>query len=105
MVRSPLEPGGLLLRHPALSRFLIIVIYDEAVNVRDASLVLWKFFNNVDPKRDMAAREKPHRHWTPLERERRTAIIGPGPMTSSWTRRLWSASKEGAKNWVSRRFC
>jgi 4-hydroxy-3-polyprenylbenzoate decarboxylase len=49
--------AGPLLRHPALSAFSIIVIYDEALDLRDASLVLWKFFNNVDPKRDMV-REK-----------------------------------------------
>jgi 4-hydroxy-3-polyprenylbenzoate decarboxylase len=49
--------AGPLLRHPALSAFSIIVIYDEAMDLRDASLVLWKFFNNVDPKRDMV-REK-----------------------------------------------
>ena len=49
--------AGPLLRHLALSAFSIIVVYDEALDLRDASLVLWKFFNNVDPKRDMV-REK-----------------------------------------------
>ena len=52
--RSLADP---LLRHPALSAFSIIVIYDEALDLRDASLLLWKVFNNVDPKRDLV-REK-----------------------------------------------
>jgi 4-hydroxy-3-polyprenylbenzoate decarboxylase len=45
--------AGRLLRHPDLAAFSIILLYDEPVDLRDASLVLWKVFNNVDPKRDV----------------------------------------------------
>ena len=30
----------------------IAVILDEDVNIKDISTVIWKLFNNVDPKRD-----------------------------------------------------
>lgn len=41
-----------LLDHPALRPFSIFLLYDESIDLRDASLVLWKLFNNVDPRRD-----------------------------------------------------
>jgi 4-hydroxy-3-polyprenylbenzoate decarboxylase len=42
-----------LLTHPQLAAFDITVLYDDHIELRDGSLVLWKVFNNVDPKRDM----------------------------------------------------
>jgi 4-hydroxy-3-polyprenylbenzoate decarboxylase len=45
-----------LLGHPALEAFSIFILYDAGLNLGDASLVLWKVFNNVDPKRDLIRR-------------------------------------------------
>jgi 4-hydroxy-3-polyprenylbenzoate decarboxylase len=42
-----------LLTHPELAAYSIVVLYDHHIDLRDGSLVLWKVFNNVDPKRDM----------------------------------------------------
>jgi 4-hydroxy-3-polyprenylbenzoate decarboxylase len=42
-----------LLNHPALMAFSILILYDADLNLGDASLLLWKVFNNVDPKRDI----------------------------------------------------
>jgi 4-hydroxy-3-polyprenylbenzoate decarboxylase len=42
-----------LLIHDALKAFAVIILYDGSITLRDASLVLWKVFNNVDPKRDL----------------------------------------------------
>jgi 4-hydroxy-3-polyprenylbenzoate decarboxylase len=42
-----------LLNHETLKLFSIIILYDVFVELRDASLTLWKLFNNVDPKRDL----------------------------------------------------
>jgi 4-hydroxy-3-polyprenylbenzoate decarboxylase len=42
-----------LLTHPELAAFSIVVLYDDHIDLRDGSVVLWKVFNNVDPKRDM----------------------------------------------------
>jgi 4-hydroxy-3-polyprenylbenzoate decarboxylase len=36
----------------------IAVLYDAEVNIDDDSLLLWKVFNNVDPRRDIFIREK-----------------------------------------------
>ncbi|MBC7357937.1 MAG: menaquinone biosynthesis decarboxylase [Desulfacinum sp.] len=44
-------PG--LLASDALKDFSIFVFYDHDIDLRDGSLVLWKLFNNVDPKRDI----------------------------------------------------
>lgn len=46
-----------LLARRELEAFSIFVFYDEGVDLKEASLVLWKAFNNVDPKRDLL-REK-----------------------------------------------
>jgi 4-hydroxy-3-polyprenylbenzoate decarboxylase len=35
----------------------IMVLYDSAIDLHDDSLVLWKAFNNIDPRRDI--------HFTP----------------------------------------
>ncbi len=43
-----------LFDHPDLEPFRIMVLYDRDIDLKDASLVLWKAFNNVDPKRDFA---------------------------------------------------
>lgn len=42
-----------LLARPELAAFNIVVLYDHNVDLKDASLVLWKAFNNVDPQRDL----------------------------------------------------
>ncbi|MGA2404312.1 MAG: menaquinone biosynthesis decarboxylase [Syntrophobacteraceae bacterium] len=42
-----------LLRKRALKAFPILVLLDSGIDLRDYSLVLWKVFNNVDPKRDI----------------------------------------------------
>ncbi len=42
-----------LLRKRALKAFSILVLLDSGIDIRDYSLVLWKVFNNVDPKRDI----------------------------------------------------
>jgi 4-hydroxy-3-polyprenylbenzoate decarboxylase len=42
-----------LLVHPNLTSFSIFALFDGHINLRDSSLVLWKVFNNVDPKRDL----------------------------------------------------
>ncbi len=33
------------------------MLYDAQIDLRDASLILWKIFNNVDPKRDIIRSE------------------------------------------------
>lgn len=43
-----------ILAEPALAAFSIFLLLDSKIDLRDYSLVLWKLFNNVDPKRDMA---------------------------------------------------
>lgn len=45
--------AGPLLRHHGFEAFSILVLYDGAIDLKDGSLVLWKVFNNVDPKRDL----------------------------------------------------
>jgi 4-hydroxy-3-polyprenylbenzoate decarboxylase len=42
-----------LLRKRALKAFSVLVLLDSGIELRDYSLVLWKVFNNVDPKRDI----------------------------------------------------
>ncbi len=42
-----------LLRKRALKAFSVLVLLDAGIDLRDYSLVLWKVFNNVDPKRDI----------------------------------------------------
>lgn len=42
-----------LLAHPGLEAFAIFLLCDEGIDLTDSSLVLWKAFNNVDPKRDI----------------------------------------------------
>ncbi|MGV8072983.1 MAG: menaquinone biosynthesis decarboxylase [Syntrophobacteraceae bacterium] len=39
-------PGG-------LACFTVFVFCDDCIDLRDSSLVFWKIFNNVDPKRDI----------------------------------------------------
>lgn len=48
--RSLAEP---LLEHPDLRVFSILILLDSSIDLKDASLVLWKVFNNVDPRRDI----------------------------------------------------
>ncbi|NLI83669.1 MAG: menaquinone biosynthesis decarboxylase [Deltaproteobacteria bacterium] len=45
-----------LLVHPSLGAFSVFLLYDEGIDLKDASLVLWKVFNNVDPRRDIVRR-------------------------------------------------
>ncbi|MCX7823627.1 MAG: menaquinone biosynthesis decarboxylase [Syntrophobacterales bacterium] len=49
----PWQIAPILLEHPELKSFSIFVLCDRNVNLRDGSMVLWKIFNNVDPKRDI----------------------------------------------------
>ncbi len=42
-----------LLGKRALKVFSILVLLDSGIDLRDYSLVLWKVFNNVDPRRDI----------------------------------------------------
>jgi 4-hydroxy-3-polyprenylbenzoate decarboxylase len=46
-----------LLSNPALGAFSILVLLDSGIDLRDYSLVLWKVFNNVDPKRDILKKD------------------------------------------------
>jgi len=46
-----------LLNDKTLEAFSIIVLYDAHTDLNDASLVLWKVFNNVDPKRDLLRKD------------------------------------------------
>ncbi len=45
-----------LLDHPGLAAFSIILLVDDAVDLDDGPVVLWKAFNNVDPRRDIFRR-------------------------------------------------
>jgi len=45
--------SGKLFNHSDLAAFSIIVLFDDNIDLKDSSLVLWKAFNNVDPKRDI----------------------------------------------------
>jgi 4-hydroxy-3-polyprenylbenzoate decarboxylase len=45
-----------LLAAAELEAFSIIILYDHQVDLEDASLLLWKMFNNVDPGRDLFVR-------------------------------------------------
>ncbi len=50
---SAKDTTGLIFNDIRLSCFKIVVIFDSDVDVKDTSCALWKFFNNVDPKRDI----------------------------------------------------
>jgi 4-hydroxy-3-polyprenylbenzoate decarboxylase len=41
----------------ALKPFTIFVLCDDTIKIDDGSLVLWKIFNNVDPKRDVIRKD------------------------------------------------
>ena len=40
------------LDHPEFSAIEIIIVLEGHVNIADTSTMMWKFFNNLDPKRD-----------------------------------------------------
>jgi len=46
------EMAKLVFKDPNLGAFKIVIIFDFDVEIKNASVALWKFFNNVDPKRD-----------------------------------------------------
>jgi 4-hydroxy-3-polyprenylbenzoate decarboxylase len=54
--KEPGRGGGYfahgLLALKELNNYNIIVLFDKEIQLSDSSLVLWKFFNNVDPERD-----------------------------------------------------
>jgi 4-hydroxy-3-polyprenylbenzoate decarboxylase len=50
------ELADKLLAHTELTPFAIFVLCDETIDLKDGSLVLWKAFNNIDPKRDIIKR-------------------------------------------------
>ncbi|MBW1975155.1 MAG: menaquinone biosynthesis decarboxylase [Deltaproteobacteria bacterium] len=47
----------ILLEHPDLKFYSIFVVLDDGIDLKDYSLVFWKLFNNVDPKRDVTVRK------------------------------------------------
>ena len=47
-----------LLGHDVLKAFSLFILYDVSIALRDSSLVLWKVFNNVDPKRDIIRNDR-----------------------------------------------
>jgi 4-hydroxy-3-polyprenylbenzoate decarboxylase len=49
--------AGALLEHPQLQAVAVFVLYDAEIDLTDGPLVLWKGFNNVDPKRDIVRRD------------------------------------------------
>jgi 4-hydroxy-3-polyprenylbenzoate decarboxylase len=51
--RSALDFRERLLEHSSLQSFSIIVLCDDFIDLKDYSTMLWKAFNNVDPKRDI----------------------------------------------------
>lgn len=40
------------LEHPDLTSISIVIVLEGHVNIENSSTVMWKFFNNLDPKRD-----------------------------------------------------
>ncbi len=55
--RSGKDYAGALFALPELSGVRLTVLYDTTVELADASLVLWKLFNNTDPGRDLHLRD------------------------------------------------
>ncbi|MEJ5300465.1 MAG: menaquinone biosynthesis decarboxylase [Thermodesulforhabdaceae bacterium] len=53
----PWQIAPVILEHPDLQNFSVFVICDKGINLKDGSMVLWKIFNNVDPKRDIIVKE------------------------------------------------
>lgn len=53
----PWQIAPVILEHPDLQSFSVFVICDRGVNLRDGSMVLWKIFNNVDPRRDITIKD------------------------------------------------
>ena len=56
------EYGGkhfadILLNMDDLKSFNIFILFDKDIDLHDNSLILWKLFNNVDPRRDFAAED------------------------------------------------
>ena len=49
--------AGGILAHPDLSAFSVFVLCDHAIDLEDGPVVLWKVFNNVDPKRDIVRKD------------------------------------------------
>jgi 4-hydroxy-3-polyprenylbenzoate decarboxylase len=46
-----------ILSKEELADFNIIILYDRDIDLDDNSLILWKLFNNVDPKRDIVMKK------------------------------------------------
>ncbi len=46
-----------ILADEVLKAFSIFVLCDHNIDLKDSSVVLWKVFNNVDPKRDIVQKE------------------------------------------------
>ena len=40
-------------REPKFSTVNIVIVLEGNVNLEDNSIVMWKLFNNIDPKRDL----------------------------------------------------
>jgi len=61
-VQKSVDRGGryvadMILNDAGLARFNLIVLFDDDIDLNDASMMLWKLFNNVDPGRDMVIRQ------------------------------------------------
>lgn len=52
----PWQIAPVLLEHPELKGFSIFVLCDRGVDLKNGSVVLWKIFNNADPKRDIVVK-------------------------------------------------
>lgn len=50
--------GNAILSHPDLDAFSVFVLCDNSIDLKDGSLVLWKLFNNIDPKRDILRKDR-----------------------------------------------
>lgn len=44
--------------HPNFSTVEIVIVLEGHVDLKNISIVMWKFFNNIDPKRDFYFRDK-----------------------------------------------
>jgi 4-hydroxy-3-polyprenylbenzoate decarboxylase len=51
--KSGKESALNILKAKEAKAFDIIILFDKDINLKDDSLLLWKVFNNVDPKRDI----------------------------------------------------
>jgi 4-hydroxy-3-polyprenylbenzoate decarboxylase len=58
--------------HPDLAAVKLILYVEHTVDATDLSTALWRFCNNLDPKRDHTLTDRPN----PTDPAKRTAILG-----------------------------